>query len=328
PSSWPAAIGWLLADQMNFLVPLVVWSLASDVFTAGEAVNLYPQISRWMYVGQFAGLGVAVVGALVWRDAGSDLVWLLALAPVACLAAAVLAPRLLRDAMTATGHGREEATSEAWRSTIEFIRELPSFDWLMRLSFAVMLAGTVVEFAFFELTGDRIESAGRLQAVYAGATLGGFVLCWVVQATVASRLLHRFGVEKVLLALPLATAVAGVVMVLAGSNRSVVLAVVGLLVWRLPRWSIDGSARQSALALLPDERRGRSSFAIDLAPIATALVLSALPISLMLLTDARWLLGGLAVVLAGVALVCGTKVVAHWQTTQLNYRLKRRKRLR
>lgn len=328
PSSWPAAIGWLLADQMNFLVPLVVWALAGDVFTAGEAVNLYPRISRWMYVGQFAGLGVATVVALVWRDGGSSLTWLLALAPIACIAAAVVAPRLLRDATTGAGHDRDETSSQAWTGTLAFIRELPSFLWLMRLSFAVMLAGTIVEFAFFELGGDRIESAARLQALYAGATLGGFVLCWVVQATATSKVLHRFGVEKVLLALPAATALAGVVMVVAGSSRSVVLAVLALLMWRLPRWSIDSSARQSAMALLPDERRALSSFAIDLAPIAAALVLSAVPISLMLLTGQRWLLGLLATALAAVALVFGTRVVGHWQATQLNYRLKRRKRLR
>jgi len=328
PSSWPAAVAWLLADQMNFLVPLVVWALAGDVFTAGEALTLYPRISRWTHVGQFAGLAVATGAALVWTESGSNLVWLLFLAPAACVVAAGVAPRLLRDATTGLGHGRDEATGEAWRGTLAFIRELPSFLWLLRLSFAVMLAGTIVEFAFFELSGDRIQSAGRLQALYAGATLAGFALCWLVQATAASSILRRFGVQKVLLALPLATLLAGVVMVVAGSDRSVVLAVVALLVWRLPRWSIDGSARQSAMALLPDERRARSSFAIDLAPIATALVVSAAPISLMLLTDQRWLLGGSAVLLAAVALGFGTRVASTWEATQLNYRLKRRKRLR
>lgn len=328
PTSWPAAVAWLLADQMNFLVPLVVWALAGDVFTAGEALTLYPRISRWTHVGQFAGLAVATAAALVWSDSGRALMWLLSLAPVACVAAALVAPRLLRDASTGVGHGREEDTGEAWRGTLAFIRELPSFLWLLRLSFAVMLAGTIVEFAFFELSGDRIQSAGRLQALYAGATLAGFALCWLVQATAASSILRRFGVQKVLLALPLATLLAGAVMVVAGSERSVVLAVAALLVWRLPRWSIDTSARQSAMALLPDERRARSSFAIDLAPIASALVASVVPISLMLLTGQRWLLGGSAVVLASLALVFGTRVVRHWETTQLNYRLKRRKRLR
>lgn len=273
-------------------------------------------------------MAVATAAALVWSDSGRQLVWLLGLAPVACVAAAVVAPRLLRDATTGLGHGREEATGEAWRGTLAFIRELPSFLWLLRLSFAVMLAGTVVEFAFFELSGDRVQSAGRLQALYAGATLAGFALCWLVQVTVSASILRRFGVHKVLLALPFATLLAGAVMVVAGSNRSVVLAVVALLVWRLPRWSIDGSARQSAMALLPDERRARSSFAIDLAPIATALVVSVVPISLMLLTGQRWLLGAVAVVLAALALAFGARVVRHWEATQLNYRLKRRKRLR
>lgn len=323
----PAALAWLLADQMNFLLPLVVWSLASDVFTAGEALNLYPRMSRWLYVGQFIGLGVATAAGWVWRDAGRDLLWLLALAPVACLVAAFVAPRLLRNATTATGHQRDQSSVEAARDIVAFLRDLPSFWWLLRGSFAVMLGGTIVEFAFFELTDARTEGAGRLQTLYAGVALLGFVLCWVVQSTVSPKVLARTGVARSLAVLPLAVVGAAAAALAAGVTSSVALVTVALLLWRLPRWSLDASARQSAFALLPDERRGRASFAIDLVPIATALVVSAAPIALMLGTHQRWVAAVPALLLGVAGLWCARKVIAEWDTTQLSYRLKRRKRL-
>jgi hypothetical protein len=107
----------------------------------------------------------------------------------------------------------------------------------------------------------------------------------------------------------------------------VVVAVVALLVWRLPRWSLDASARQAAMALLPDERRARASFAIDLVPIATALVVSAIPIAVMLATHSRWIATVPALLAGLVGVWLSRRVVSTWETTQLSYRLKRRKRL-
>ncbi|MEY4339062.1 MAG: hypothetical protein RLZ14_912 [Actinomycetota bacterium] len=326
-ASVPAALAWLLADQMNFLLPLVVWSLAGDVFTAGEALSVFPRMSRWLYVGQFAGLGVATLAAQVWRNSGSDLLWLLILAPVACAVAALAAPRLLRGATTADGHHRAETSREAARNTAEFLRDLPAFKWLWTGSFAVMFGGTMVEFAFFELNGARTKNAATLQLVYAGVTLLGFVMCWVVQASLGPKLLAKFGVPTALTVLPAAVVLAAGIALTAGLSRSVVVAVVALLVWRLPRWSLDASARQAAMALLPDERRARASFAIDLVPIATALVVSAIPIAVMLATHSRWIATVPALLAGLVGVWLSRRVVSTWETTQLSYRLKRRKRL-
>ena len=74
--SWAPAVCWLLADQMNFLVPLIVWSLASDVFTAGQGVTVFPKMSRAVYIGQICGLTVATVAPLVYHPSNSELgVW-------------------------------------------------------------------------------------------------------------------------------------------------------------------------------------------------------------------------------------------------------------
>ncbi len=327
PTGLAAGAAWLLADQMNFLVPLVMWALAGDVFSAGQGMSTFPWISRLLFAGQIAGLAVAAVAPWIFDGPDWSLAWLLVVPPIVCVGVAVLLPRALRDATTGVGHGRIESVRQSLLDSISYIRSLPSFEWLLWTSFAVLGAGIVVEFSFLDVAASEIEGVGDLQTFYAGTALAGFVVCWLVQVFVTPRVLKRWNVAPALTVLPIFTVAGAAVLVGAGAAGSAALAVVGVLLWRLPRWSLDSSARQAALATLPDERRARSSFLIDLVPLAVALVLVPLPIGLARLTDTFWVAPLVAVVLAAVGTVTVRNVQRHWDDTQLSWRLKRRKRL-
>jgi hypothetical protein len=96
----------------------------------------------------------------------------------------------------------------------------------------------------------------------------------------------------------------------------------------VPRWSIDENARRSALALVPDERRARVSFVVDLAPIAVGLIVSG-PLALFgILTGAYWVVALAAVVVALVAIRPSLRVRREWEDSLLNWRLRRRKQNR
>lgn len=326
PTWLPSALAWGLADQMNFLLPLIVWALAGDVFTAGQGVTVFPRMSRWLYGGQGLGL-VAAASTPFLIDGDLSLVWLLVLPPVACAVVAFLVPRTLHDATTSEGHGKEQSAAEALRDTRSFVKELPAFNWLLRASFAAMAAGAIVEISFLSIADDRYESASDLQVLYGGAAVIGFVFCWVLQTYGATPLLQRLGVGKVLRFLPFATLAAAALMIVGGALGNIAVAMAALILWRLPRWSIDASARQAAHATIPDERRARVSFLIDLVPVSVGFVIVAVPIGLALATDTLWTAPIIALVLAGLAVVVSAKVVSTWDDTQLSYRLKRRKRL-
>ncbi|MEN9504673.1 MAG: hypothetical protein RI958_599 [Actinomycetota bacterium] len=326
PTWLPSALAWGLADQMNFLVPLIVWALAGDVFTAGQGVTVFPRMSRWLYGGQGIGLVAAAVTPFVF-DTDLSLAWLLVLPPIACVIVAVLVPRSLHDATTSEGHGKEQSSAEALRDTRSFVKELPAFNWLLRASFAAMAAGAVLEISFLSIADDRYESAADLQVLYGGAAVIGFVICWILQTYAATPLLQRLGVGKVLRFLPFATIASAMLMLLGGVFEQIALAMAALIVWRLPRWSIDASARQAAHATIPDERRARVSFLIDLVPVSVGFVIVAIPIGIALATDTLWTAPILAFVLAAAAVVLSKNVVSTWDDTQLSYRLKRRKRL-
>ncbi len=323
----PSALAWLLADQMNFLAPLIIWALAGDVFTAGQSTSVYPALTRWLYVGQVTGLLAATVSPFVFDPLDISLQWLLVIPVVGCGAVAMFVPRRLIDAGTSSGHGRAESLLTSLRSTASFLGDLPAFRWMGITTLAVMGAGATVEFAFFDIAVDRYQDAADLQVLYASVTLAAFVSCWVIQSLFTEKVLRRLGIARALQPLPVSGVLATVAFVVAGATGAIVVAVIGLLAWRLPLWSVDMSARQNAMATLPDERRARSSFLIELAPVAVAYLVVAIPITLSWALDLRWIAPALGVAAAFTGLALSRRVVATWEDTQLSYRLKRRKRL-
>lgn len=327
PSSVPAGLVWLLADQLVFLLPLVMWSLAGDVFTAGQATTIFPYISRWMYVGQFIGLVIATSSPWWFESLDLDLTWLLVIPPIACAVVATMLPRALRDSASSAGHGQSMSVVAAVKDTTELVRELPAFSWLLKASLAVMLAGALLEFASFDVLTERFSSAGDLQRVYAGASLVIFVASWLVQRFVTPKVLNRRGVSIALVVLPVATSLGAVVLLIGGALTNVVVALVGLFLWRVVRRSLDSSARQTAMATLPDERRTRVSFLIDLMPLSLGYVVFAPLAAVGLQLELLWLAPLLALGFAVVAIIIGRRIVSTWDTTQLSYRLKRRRRL-
>jgi len=327
PTSVPSAFGLLLADQLNFMLPLLVWTLAGDIFTAGQTVTVFPVMSRWLYGGQVLGFAVATGFGVIANEADFSLAWLLIVPLVVCALVALLAPRALREADVSVGHGRTESTRLSAKQSFGLLKDLPAFKWLFIGSFAVMAAGAVVEFGFFDVVELSTSRPGVLQAIYAGVFLGVIVIAWILQATVAGPALNRVGAGKMLQLLPLMTLAATIVLLIGGSGEWMALAIASTVLWKLPRQSLDNNARQLAMATIPDEQRARLSNLINLVPVAVGYIFVAAPIGFARLADNHWLAPVIGVVLALLAVGAGRRVAATWDDTQLSYRLKRRKRL-
>jgi hypothetical protein len=327
PQKVPATLAWLLADQMNFLLPLVLWTLAGDVFTSGQGITVFPRISRWLFGGQVLGLALSVAAPAAFDSHHISLAWLLVAPPVIGVLVATLLPRALKDATTGLGATGEQSIRASVNDAVKFIRELPAYRWMFWAGLFAILGGTMVDFGFLHLSGHRFTEAGTLQAMYAGTSLGCFVLCFLLQQYGTASALNKFGVARVLQLLPIGALLGSLALVVGGATRTVALGAVALVLWRLPRWSIDGSARQTAMASLPDERRLRSSFLIDMTPLALSLIVAAGPIALAAHFDNFWIAPAIGAVLAVVGLVLSRHTVRTWDDTQLSYRLKRRKRL-
>ena len=104
--------------------------------------------------------------------------------------------------------------------------------------------------------------------------------------------------------------------------------VIGIALVRVPRWTVDENTRRAALALVPDEKRARVSFFVDLGPIAIGLI-AAGPIALVgLWTGVTWIVPLIAAALAAFAIRPALQVVRGWDDSLMNWRLRRRKQNR
>jgi hypothetical protein len=131
-----------------------------------------------------------------------------------------------------------------------------------------------------------------------------------------------------LLVLPVATVIAGVLLAMGSALGSLVVLGVAITLWRLPRWSIDENARRAALALVPDERRTRVSFLVDLLPVSLGLIV-ATPLAIVgVVTGQLWIVGVIVAVVAAAAIPLARKVQLGWEDSLLNWRLRRRKQNR
>lgn len=331
-SVWPAlavCVVWLLADQLNFLVPLLLWSLAGDEFNVAEGRKVFGWIITWTYAGQIFGLAVATFSPPLLARLDIPLTALLALNPLVCLALAVWLPRTMRHSAAARGGEAEQSTRVAIRTATDFVWSIPAWRSLFIASLLTFMAGMTVYLGYSALAERLIpDDAGGLQMYTGAVILGSFLLCWLLQATVAEKLQERLGIPGILLILPVATVIAGLLLLGATGASSLALAALGGALWLVPRWSIDENARRGALSLVPDERRARVSFVVDLVPMAVGLIASA-PLAMVgIVTGQYWIAFVVAIVLALAAIPFGLKVRRNWDEGMLSWRLRRRKRNR
>lgn len=325
------AIGaiWLLADQINFLLPLLIWSLASDEFNVAESRKIYPWIVTWAYGGQVLGLGVSAVSPWILSRVDVPLTWLLVLPPLVVAFVAVWLPRALRGSHAATGSARPETTVAAMSSARDFIVGVPVWRHFLTASVLTFIAGLTLYLMFLvEAEGFYGADAAQLQTILGFAALAWFLVCWAIQTWGAERLQNRIGIPGVLLLLPLAVIIGGAITVFGSFTASLGILILGVSFWVIPRYSIDENARRSALAFVPDERRARVSFVVDLLPIALGLIISG-PLALVgVMTGTYWIVAIACILIAALAVPPSLAVRRQWEDSLLNWRLRRRKQNR
>jgi hypothetical protein len=320
---------WLLADQLNFLLPLMIWSLAGDEFNVAEGRKIFGWIVTWTYLGQVLGLALAAAGAPILESLGAPLPWLLVVAPLLCGFVAIWLPRAMKDSGAAKGLARSEDLRTSLGSAWGFISGIKVWRYFLVASTITFTAGMLVFIGYLtEVEMIAEADAATIQLIFGGASLLALLLCWGVQVFFAERLQDKIGIAGVLLILPIATVLAGVALLSGSLAGQLALLSLGFMLWMVPRWSVDENARRAALALVPDERRTRVSFFVDLGPVAAGLILAGPLAAIGLLTDRLWLVPAIAIVLAALAIPPALKVRSGWEDSLLSWRLRRRKRSR
>lgn len=323
------AIIYLLGDQLNFLVPLLVWSLAGDEFNVAEGRKVFGWIVAWTYAGQVLGLVFAATSPLLLNQLDVPLTVVLVIDPIVCLVVAFWLPRKLKGTFAAAGLARPESLKASISSARDFINGVPVWR-LFFISSIITFVGGMTLFIGFMSGEEQIigDDAAKLQIYFGSVMLASLLICLILQKFFAERMLEKLGIPGVLMILPFATVFGGVLVAIGIWTGNLAWLAVGLGAWFIPRWSIDENARRAALALVPDERRTRVSFLVDLLPVSVGLIAAGPVAALGLFTDRLWAVPLAAAIVAAVAIPFAIKVRHGWADSLLNWRLRRRKQNR
>ena len=323
------AVIYLLGDQLNFLIPLLIWSLAGDEFNVAEGRKVFGWIVAWTYGGQVLGLVIATSSPAAFSSLEIPLPAILVLDPLVCLLVGLWLPRRLKGTFASKGTGKPESFRQAVSGAADFINGVSVWRTLLLGSIITFIGGMTVFLSFMTGEGDLIGSdAAELQTFFGATMLGSLLICLVIQIFFAERLQDRIGIPGVLIILPVMTILAGVALAVGIALQSLAFLALGLAFWFIPRWSIDENARRAALALVPDERRTRVSFVVDLMPISLGLIIAGPLAAIGYLSGYLWAIPMLGALITILAVPLAFKVRRGWEDSLLNWRLRRRKQNR
>jgi len=317
----------ILADQLNFLLPLIVWAIIGDLFNAGEGRKIYPWVTSWRYGGQLTGMVVPTLAPLILVPLGIPLLWVLVVCPIGLLALAYFVPRSLSGRTFGQGTGRVETTRESIRSAWNVVDGIKAFKAMFVTSTLAYIAGTALEGSFLTAANTRFPSEGALQVLYGLVLTCVFVLCWLAQRYVVTSLMERLDIPGSMAILPIAVTVGAIALAIGVGFGTFPVMVFGVVAWRVPWWSIDDVARRAALALVPDERRTRVSFIVDLLPFGIGLIVSGGVIALATALHIPILAPLVAIPFGIAAIPSSRRMMAAWPDALLSHHLKRRKRM-
>ena len=149
---------------------------------------------------------------------------------------------LRRTRVRQTAHRVETVRAtlaEGW----DFVRNVPLFRFLALVTLAMIVCETFLEFHFLVVTEQTFDTAASYQTFYSLYRLGLTVASIALQAFLTSRIIDRIGLKNAFLILPI-MALAGATWMLAAAT-SIVSAVGGVVMQKLPQFTVDESARKS-----------------------------------------------------------------------------------
>lgn len=319
---------WLLGDQIQLLLPVLLWSLAGDVFNADEGRRVFGWILTWTYVGQAVGIGLATSAPLWFGAVGLPLDALLFANPLACIVIALWIPRRMHDAGASKGRVEREPLATSVRSAVAFFREVPAWRSLAATSTLAATAAVLATLGFSTSAEAILGSdADALQLFIAGTTLVVLVLCVVFAGVFSERLKQSVSTPTRLLVLPVVAVGAGIALALGAAGGWLVVLAVAMTTVGVAAWTVDDGSREEALTLVPDHLRARVSFVIDLGRFSVAQIIAGGLAAIGSMLSMTWITGILASGIAAIAIVPGLRSRRHWDDSMLNWRLRRRKHL-
>lgn len=324
------AVMFVLADVQWIVFPLIFWILANDLSDMAQAKRIFPPISSASFVGKLAGIGVAMASPAIFTHFAIKPEEVLTVNILIYMLAYLIVEIGLRNARVRQVKQKEETTWETLTEGWNFIKEVPSFRYLTLTVLAISVCLTITEFRFLTVTKATFTTHDVYQQFYSLYRLALTVASLVLQSLLTSRIIQKIELKNAFLILP-STLFAGAIWMLA--QTGIISAVGAMFIPKLVQKTVDESAVSTFQALVPEERRGRVRAFIGSYPPAIGTILGALITGAIILIGARlqtenyvYAYLAVAVLTAGLGVAAALKMRAVYDTSLLNWRMKRRQR--
>lgn len=323
------SVMYLLSEQQFVVFPLIFWVLANDIFNIAQAKRLFPLISGWNFIGKLLGIGIAAVSPAFFLrfEIKPEEILLLNVA-VYMISFMVLFTALRSVEIRSTVQKTEtlkQTLSEGW----DFVKNVPAFKYLMFVILALTIADTIIEFRFLVVTDSVFITQTMYQTFFSMYRLVLTLLSLVVQAFVTGYLIKQMQIKNTFYFFPIVAFAGAIGMLLV---PGVGMAVAAMATVKLVRDTIHESGRASFLGLVPEERRGRVSTIFETYFNSLGTILGA-GVAYLIVTfgprfypDYHMLYLGLAAIAGLFALWSAFNLARNYDTSMLNWRLKRRQR--
>jgi ATP/ADP translocase len=324
------ALLYLVAEQQWFFFPLIFWVLASDVIEIAPSKRLFPIIAAFGFIGKLIGISIAALSPRIMdqmQASNLDLLYLNAIIYVLVFLTIWIGLRKIK--IRKSTH-QEESLKEMLTEGRNFVRDVPIFRFLT-ISIIMMIAiETFIEYRFLEISSERYRDSSDYQTYYSIYRLAFVIAAIVVQSLLTGRLVSRWGLRHTTFVLPIFAAGAlGWMLALPGLASGLG----GILLNKIPLYSVDESTRKGFQALIPEERRGRVSIFMDSyiyalgAIVGVAMIALAITVGDMQDSVAPYVIYlGVGLVMAILAIVALLRLRAVYDVSLMNWRLRRRQR--
>lgn len=321
----------ILNDQQWSLFGLLIWALASDVFSTAQSKRLFPLLAMAVIIGSIVGNSTVAAASQLLQGHSDQLLLLNALLMSGLALTLAWFQWQGKFEISVRPAMNDERLTDILREGFAFVQEVPLFRYLAVAMIPLGLGYNTVEYhLLYTLSAMDAVTLQTTYGVFKSVTALSLLL---IQALVTTRMINHFGLRRVFSFLPLILLVG-----LGGTLFLPAFAILGAnFLARVTLQGIDEPARQTLKNLVPDERRGRVSAFLNGYLYPTGSILGCIQIGLIMQLVSHGVIstntGQLSYILISLAclvfaLWSAFQVYQQYDASLLNWRLDRRKRRR
>ena len=303
---------YLISDQQFLFFPLLLWTLAGDTYEAAEARRVFPAISSLGFLGKLVGIGVAAVSPEILALLGAQPEDVVVLNIAVYLGLYAVSRWRLGTPPRQRRLTADIDIRKTLAEGLEFVSRVPAFKFLTLSALALACCDLIVEYQFYLATDSAFPTTGAYATFFGSYRLVFTLAAFGIETCLVQGTIRRLSLKNAFLIQPV-SALAGALGILAMPGLAT--AVAGNVLQKLPRVTVDETARKNLLTLVPVETRGRVSMLIDSYMFAAGSLLGALILGIVVAVQLRLGLPGLWYVYMGLA--AAVAAFAVWSTIQM-----------